>query len=218
MGAENDGKIKGNPIWKSRKTHENQGGSIKFDEDQWKTSVNKRKDLENYEFFSGKIMFCFRKPCRKQKDKQQKTWGSSSRDAQAFGDPLDFRADESRKSVKEMNFIKNGLRGGNSSCLKIGVEVCNFMATVWRHGGFELLPFSGKPSNRKQQKSILFHRKKTWFVQWDSFRGISYRKLFEWFSAVLAAIPNSHDVWSTGSENCRILPLLGVAPSFNGLV
>ena len=160
MGAENDGKIKGNPIWKSRKTHENQGGSIKFDEDQWKTSVNKRKDLENYEFFSGKIMFCFRKPCRKQKDKQQKTWGSSSRDAQAFGDPLDFRADESRKSVKEMNFIKNGLRGGNSSCLKIGVEVCNFMATVWRHGGFELLPFSGKPSNRKQQKSILFHRKK----------------------------------------------------------
>jgi hypothetical protein len=75
-------------------------------------------------------MFCFRKPCRKQKDKQQKTWGWSSRDAQAFGNPLDFRADESRESVKEMNFIKNGLRGGNSSSLKMGVEVRDLMATV----------------------------------------------------------------------------------------
>lgn len=96
-----------------------------------------------------------------------------------------------------------------------GLQLHGYRLKAWR---LRIAAVFRQTVKQKTAKEHTFPQKKIWFVQWDSFRGISYRKLFEWFSAVLAAIPNSHDVWSTGSENCRILPLLGVAPSFNGLV
>jgi hypothetical protein len=71
-----------------------------------------------------------------------------------------------------MNFIKNGLRGGNSSSLKMGVEVRDLMATVWRHGGFELLPFFRQTVKRKTAIcSHIFPQKKK---QHDLFNGIVF--------------------------------------------